>query len=272
MDASSWPSRWKGNGSSSSSSTEVVIAGGEDRRGSILDSAGLYEPSARTFSYVSTTMSDGRAFQTATLLEDGRGLVAGGVNTGGSVIDSAALYASTSGKFSATAAMSNPRQPFASTLLDHGEVLRSGGLANGKSTSRLYTAELYEPSSTTFVAADNTVAARSAHPATLLKNGQVLIAGGISDAGISFTGAELYDPTTGKFTSAGTMTEGHVFHTATLLGSGEVVIAGGEAQVGNPGNTAVLYNRSSGAFIATTGTNEGESRVSNCDPSYVSRR
>src|SRR5262249_56193935 len=115
-----WVGVCDGGGSWRYWSTELLIMGGEDRSGSSLDSAELYEPSARTFSYVSTTMSDGRAFQTATLLEDGRGLVAGGVNTGGSVIDSAALYASTSGKFSATAAMSNPRQPFAATLLDHG--------------------------------------------------------------------------------------------------------------------------------------------------------
>ena len=44
------------------------------------DHAQLFDPSTGTFSYVDNDMSDGRAFQTATLLKDGRVLVAGGVN------------------------------------------------------------------------------------------------------------------------------------------------------------------------------------------------
>jgi hypothetical protein len=253
MGASSGPSSCNGSGSgnsASASSTKVLIAGGEDSSGSILDSAELYDPSAGTFSYVGNSMSDGRAFQTATLLKDGRVLVAGGVNNGGSVIDSTDLYASSSSKFSATAAMTDPRQQFAATLLNNGEVLISGGLANEDSTSGLYTAELYEPSSNTFVAVGNMVDARSAQTSTLLKNGQVLIAGGISAAGTSFTGAELYDPSTNSFSSTGSLNDARAFHTATHLSSGKVLIAGGEDPSGKSVDTAELYDPSTGTFSA----------------------
>src|SRR5258708_7128389 len=90
MGASSGPSSCNGKGSSSSSSTstKVLIAGGEDSSGAILDDAELYDPAAGTFAALAKTMSDGRAFQTATLLNDGHVLIPGGVNNGGTVIDS----------------------------------------------------------------------------------------------------------------------------------------------------------------------------------------
>src|SRR5713101_4121613 len=72
MGASSWPSGCHHSGSSSSSSsTGVLIVGGENSSGSILDSAELFDQSTGTFSYVDNAMSDGRAFQTATLLKNG---------------------------------------------------------------------------------------------------------------------------------------------------------------------------------------------------------
>jgi len=41
--------------------------------------------------------------------------------------------------------------------------------------------------------------ARSDHTATLLPNGQVLVAGGIGDGDVSLIGAELYQSATGMF-------------------------------------------------------------------------
>ena len=73
---------------------------------------------------------------------------------------------------------------------------------------------------------------RFSHTATLLNNGQVLIAGG--DAGI--LSAELYDPTTGIFTATGSMDDGRENQTATLLSNGQVLIAGG-----NDSTLAELY-------------------------------
>ena len=71
--------------------------------------------------------------------------------------------------------------------------------------------------------------ARAVHTATLLPNGQVLIAGGDdTTAGEEFASPELYDRTTGRFSPAGSMTTARSFHTATLLSDGRVLIAGGD--------------------------------------------
>lgn len=63
--------------------------------------------------------------------------------------------------------------------------------------------------------------------ATLLSSGEVLIAGGWGQGGVTLDSTELYDAVTGQWTSSGPMTTVRVFHTATLLPSGQVLVAGG---------------------------------------------
>ena len=60
------------------------------------------------------------------------------------------------------------------------------------------------------------------HTATLLPNGQVLVAGGATNTGI----AELYDPATGTWTTTG-RGRARQDHTATLLSDGRVLVVGG---------------------------------------------
>ena len=70
---------------------------------------------------------------------------------------------------------------------------------------------------------------RSGHTATLLRNGKVLIVGGMVRNGEFVAEAELYDPATGRFSPAGHMASPRVGHTATLLPGGSVLIAGGSS-------------------------------------------
>lgn len=69
---------------------------------------------------------------------------------------------------------------------------------------------------------------RSVHSSTLLKNGQVLIAGGMITEGDFTTSAELYDPKTGLFTPTGNLTRGRGGHNAVLLQSGKVLLISGD--------------------------------------------
>src|SRR2546425_992368 len=55
--------------------------------------------------------------------------------------------------------------------------------------------------------------ARSAHTATLLPNGKVLVAGG----GNGLSSAELYDPASGTWTATGSLATGRERHAAVLL-------------------------------------------------------
>ena len=86
--------------------------------------------------------------------------------------------------------------------------------------------KLYDPASKQFFITGSMGVDRANHTATLLANGKVLIAGGVTLSGEVAT-AELYDPNTGTFTSTGTMTGPRDRHTATLLANGKVLIAGG---------------------------------------------
>jgi hypothetical protein len=93
-------------------------------------------------------------------------------------------------------------------------------------------------------------APRSAHTATLLANGKVLIAGG--DAGFTLSTAELYDPVSGTFTPTGDMRAPRSFHTATLLPDGRVLIAGGRTvPYAGPNDGAEIYDPSTGTFAST---------------------
>jgi hypothetical protein len=66
---------------------------------------------------------------------------------------------------------------------------------------------------------------RYAHTATLLKDGRVLIAGGVG----AYQDAEVYEPNTGKFTSVGKMVDQRSLHTATLLPDDRVLLVGQSA-------------------------------------------
>jgi len=99
--------------------------------------------------------------------------------------------------------------------------------------------------------------ARIDHTATLLSNGEVLVAGGDSLGG----SAELYNPSTGSWTFTGSMTTARSNHQAVLLQNGKVLVAGG-GSVSNPLASAELYDPSTGVWTATGSMNTGRSNFS----------
>jgi Galactose oxidase, central domain len=66
---------------------------------------------------------------------------------------------------------------------------------------------------------------REEHTATLLRNGDVLIAGGTDGSGRVLGSAELYHPATNRWTPAAPMLAARFAPTATLLSSGKVLVA-----------------------------------------------
>jgi hypothetical protein len=95
------------------------------------------------------------------------------------------------------------------------------------------------------------VDSRFAATATVLANGEVLIAGGVGSENSYTASAELYDPNTGGFTRTGSLSIGRAYHTAAWLKDGRVLIAGGLGADGQPVIAAELYDPSSGTFSAT---------------------
>lgn len=163
----------------------------------------------------------------------------------------AAGRAQLAGTFTTAGSLSTPRFQHSATLLADGKALIAGGETWGTNPyTILASAELYDPSIAAFTPTGSMTVPRSGHTATLLPNGNVLIAGGQvtrPDGSSSvWASAEIYNPSTGTFASAGNMTTPRAGHTATLLNNGSVLIAGGA-----PSLTAELYDSSTGAFTPT---------------------
>jgi Galactose oxidase, central domain/Kelch motif len=91
--------------------------------------------------------------------------------------------------------------------------------------------------------------ARSGHTATLLPNGNVLIAGGMNGNGNYSDTVEIYSPATDTFRSAQSMSARRVGHTATPLPNGKVLIAGGYN--GDYLASAEIYDPATGSFTTT---------------------
>jgi WD40 repeat protein len=158
----------------------------------------IYDPATQTFTTTGRLIEYpyGMDWHGATTLHDGTVLVTGGNDDdtcGG--FDFAEIYDPSSGTFSVVGPMTVPRDIHTATLLPDGTVLIAGGGEGWCGSSTHDTAELYIPSTHSFVAAGRMSISRTSHTATLLNDGTVLIAGGDSywPHGVA-NSAELYRP------------------------------------------------------------------------------
>jgi hypothetical protein len=228
----------------------VLITGGYALGGVAVSSAELYDPSTGTFTATrgTSTVTVGGI---ATLLKNGKVLITG--NTAelyDPVTDSFAPAGSYVGPFYA-----GPFYPDTATSLQDGRVLIVG-TAGGDCW--LEHEEVYDPVTGIFKVVGEMYPYSdgcfgyiwAAHAATLLQNGKVLLAGGISDDTGTYTNhAELYDPSTDAITPTANMTLARAGHTATLLTDGNVLVAGGQLFFSLI--DAELYNPTTGTFSAT---------------------
>jgi hypothetical protein len=176
---------------------QVLVAGGY-HLGAIA-SAELYDPASKTWK-TTGSLTTARYNHRAVLLPNGKVLVAGGVNSN-DAIASAELYDPVSETWTPTASLIDTRgEAFTATLLPNGKVLVVAGftfLGSG-GASLLSSAELYDPAKGTWTPTDSVAIAEEYHSATLLPNGQVLIAGGYGGepVHVPLASAELYRPET----------------------------------------------------------------------------
>src|SRR5215213_6668899 len=153
--------------------------------------------------------------------------------------------------------MNVERAAHSATLLPDGSVLIAGGFREeGTSEIAISSAEIFDPETNMFTPTSAMNAPRNGHTATLLPNGQVLIAGGWDQNGRTST-AELYDPQTGTFKATGSMMAPRQGLTATLLKNGQVLIAGGDSAHNTPQLTAELYDPATKTFAPTRDLNNG---------------
>ena len=113
---------------------------------------------------------------TATLLPNGKVLVAGGDNSTGASRERGTLR-------SGERDLDGHRQPRHRTRYSHGDVAAQRQGARRRridDSGYLASAELYDPASGTWTATGSLATARDSHTATLLPNGKVLVAGGVT--------------------------------------------------------------------------------------------
>ncbi len=87
------------------------------------------------------------------------------------------------------------------------------------------------------------------HSATLLQNGNVLVASGYGASGATAT-SEVYNPAANSWTTVGNVSTPTVDPVAALLPSGEVLIAGGYNGAGTCLANAELYNPTTATWTA----------------------
>lgn len=92
--------------------------------------------------------------------------------------------------------------------------------------------------------------ARSAHTATTLLDGRVLVTGGFAGSEAGLDSTEIFDPTFESFTPGPDLLEARLAHTATRLNDGRVLIVGG-LDNGRYLASAELYDPTTDAFNET---------------------
>ncbi|MBL8740600.1 MAG: hypothetical protein JNK04_05895, partial [Myxococcales bacterium] len=204
----------------------VFLIGGqleEDTTTPSTETTELYDPTTGS-STAGPSLARPRAGHAAVRLPNGEVLVVGGYGNDRELLTTAEVYSPTDG-FRELSAVS--RVFPSATLLPSGDVLVSGGYnafigsGPGHATPAV---EIYDIKTGELRRIGDMIVARSAHVASVLANGKVLLAGG----SVTSPTAEIFDPDTETFRlTNGLMTERRVQATGTMLPNGKLLIAAG---------------------------------------------
>jgi hypothetical protein len=166
---------------------KVLVAGGS---GSDINSE-LYNPDTNMWEVTGALNVPRSRVDALNLLVNGKVLFAGGYS--GQYVNSAEVYDPATGTWTLTGHMSIPRAGMSTTRLGNGSVI-----AIGDHRSANQTTEIYDPETETWSLASSLVdePTRGVHTATMLFNGDILIAGGransLSGSPRKTTSSELY--------------------------------------------------------------------------------
>jgi hypothetical protein len=162
-----------------------------------------------------------------------------------------ATVAVTATELTVAGKLSTARWYHTASLLPSGQVFIAGGMNDDYDFAD--PAELYDPAAGKFH--DAGPVSRIEHSATVLANGDVLLAGGfaISNTGVygPSNTADLRKAGSGVIQPTGSMNSSRSNHSATLLQDGRVLLAGGATDSSNkPTQTAELYDPATGKFTS----------------------
>ncbi|MDQ6728609.1 MAG: hypothetical protein M3066_20980 [Actinomycetota bacterium] len=224
----------------------LAAGGGVGQQG--VAASELFDPATGVWTPTGSLNQARRGHQ-AVLLPDGRVLVTGGINEG-QLLASAEIYDPTTAKWTTTVPMSTPRLGNTLTVLANGNVLATGGTSadtasgsgGGQTIRPDGTAEVYNVAAGTWTPTAGAMSTpRFEHTATLLDDGQVLIAGGqgppVSGNTAALASTEIYDVAVNSFRKSNDMTDPRFNHTAVKLPDRSVLVVGGSG--GQNGDTSL---------------------------------
>ena len=251
----------------------IFTAGGYDGSATpALSGTELYNPGTGTWA-ATGNMLVARSNHAMALLASGKVLTVGGAQTGVVAYSSAELWDPATGVWSTTSNMAAARSNLTATTLTTGKVLVAGGqsataelydpatstwsltgspgLRATHTTTRLTSgrvllvgggpAQIYDPTAGTWSSAGSTVSAHTAHTASLLLDGSVLVTGGGNSS------SEIYNPTTNQWSATAPMSRARSDHTAAVRPNGVVVVTGGR-NGGTTESSTESYNPQSGRW------------------------
>jgi N-acetylneuraminic acid mutarotase len=248
---------------------QVLVIGGASGPSSTSAVAAVevFDPQSQRWA-AAAPMLQARAYPAVALLPDGSVLVAGG-SRNGVPLDSTERYFPDTGTWVSAGALSAPRtQASATTLLDGRVLILGGGSEASPGYRSTNAAELFDPATGKWTPTTPMSTARAFHTATLLPNGEVLVAGGASiyhgARGKVVATAEIYDPESATWHNAPNMSVARYHHTAAPLPDGRVLVAGGWALTTNSDKslaTAEIYDPAKNAWTRTGSMATGRARA-----------
>ena len=216
----------------------VIVIGGAYRKGTTdktLATAEVFDPCTSNWT-LTGSLKMARWGAHAVTLSDGRVLVAGGW-TGSGVTGSAdtEIWDQGSGKWTAVGPTPVP-EGFILVALPDGSALLAGGVHLSMNT--LSNAYRFDPTTLKWTAVGKMSTATANRSAAVLKNGLVLVSGGLTVRHKpATTAAELFDPVAGTWTATMAMPAGREDAGAVLLPDGSVMLAGGSLGYYGPAST-----------------------------------
>jgi hypothetical protein len=213
----------------------VLIAGGSsDQFGNLTSNVTLiFDPASGGFSN-GPLMAKPRERATATLLDDGRVLIAGGDYSDGhgySYPNNNAELIDPSHPLSRSTLLVFQDYAATSTLLSDGRVLVAGGGSydSGTGLTTPAVSEVLDPRTERFTPVGPMSTPRTGSAAIKIKDGRVLLFGGVDSKGAAIGTVEAFDPDSGTFQVVATGFPDLRDFSATLLDDGEILIAGGQS-------------------------------------------
>ena len=204
----------------------VVGLGWDNLGGTASASAELYDPLRGVWSPIPGPVQP-RSGHAATLLRDGTVLISGGTGTGYlGLLTTTELYDPAEGKLDDHWFPEHGADGTHSDAAGRWKGAGRGG--SGEGPTCLHLPRSSDPPTGTWKPTSPMHFPRTSHTATLLRDGRVLVVGGVNRSEAPASG-EIYDPASGDWNLTDSMPTSRWGHTATLLTSGLVLVAGGQA-------------------------------------------